>query len=236
MAATQRVVRLTPAEALDFFDSLAQRFLRSPATQHIDNRPVVSVLNLPDFAATYGEEGLDFLLRLMRSRLTQLLGVDPMIVGLLPDGSSASIAVAARMPCDAITGYGLLPDWSGPPVQDYATLIEQRVAEWYRIQDRIDVPFLPVVCVGWDASRRGEYIVDIRQASSFPWRPIISGGTPDLFKSFIAEGRRFLDLTNAPYRVVYIHAWNEWSEGSSVEPGHRFGSQYLHAIQQTVHL
>ncbi len=231
MGATQRVVRLLPTEALWFFDDLAENFAAKDGYLKVAGRPVVSVLNLPDFEQAYGTEGLRYLLRLLRVRLHRRLGVDPFIIGLLPDGKEKSIRVAAEMPCDAITGYGLLPDWTGPPVQSYEQLIDQRVAEWYRIQRRLSVPFLPVVCVGWDASRRGEHMSDLRSVRSFPWRPVITGGSSELFGTFIEHAKTFLDATEAPHRVVFIHAWNEWSEGSAIEPGMSSGYGFLREVR-----
>jgi hypothetical protein len=230
VSATQRVVRLHLPEATAFFNSLADEFLAREAHLRIDGRPTISILNLPDFATTYSVDGLTFLLRLLRHQIQERLRVDPFIIGLLPDGKDSSVEVCRQVPCDAVTGYGLLPDWMGPPVQSYGELIEQRVAEWYRIQRKLEVPFLPVVCVGWDASRRGEHIHDLRQVRSFPWRPIIVGTSPELFGTFLDHAITFMEKTDAQEQVVFIHAWNEWSEGSAVEPSEEFGTDYLAEI------
>ncbi|REG01017.1 glycosyl transferase family WbsX [Asanoa ferruginea] len=225
-------MKLAPEQASRFFDQFARRFVDNRGYQTIAGRPLIAVLNLPDFQAAYGTDGLALLMSLLRARVEETLGIDPFLVGLLPDGKDASIDVAARMPCDAITGYGLLPDWAGPPLQRYEELLEQRVAEWYRIQRRISVPFFPVVCVGWDASRRGAHISDLRSVRSFPWRPIIVGSNPAAFGVFLDEAERFLDATDPPVRCVYIHAWNEWSEGSAVEPGTRWSDDFLKEIEK----
>jgi hypothetical protein len=229
---TARTVRLDPASARVFFDRLSLEFLSAPARLAIAGRPVVSLLNITDFVAEYSLDGFRFLMRLLRHRVRSLLGIDPFLLGLIPNGHPSGVALCNHLPCDGVTGYGLLPNWAGPAVQAYADLIEYRTAEWYRIQRQLRVPFFPVVCAGWDATRRGEHIDDIRRAEGFPWRPVVVDASPTLFGDFLDRADEYLEATEAEHRIIFIHAWNEWSEGSAVEPGLRNRNGYLDELRR----
>jgi len=231
MTTAMRGVRLGPADVTSLFTRLADEFVAQPAYLRIDGRPAILVLNLRDFVAEYGLDGVRFLLRLLRHRITERLQVDPFVVGLLADGTPANVATCQKLPCDGITGYGFLPDWAGPPVQSYAALVERRVAEWYRVQRDLSVPFFPVVCAGWDTSRRGVYVEDLRSVRGYPWRPVVTDTSPGLFGTFLDHALEFNAVTKDDrHQVVFVHAWNEWTEGVAVEPAEENGSAYLAEI------
>lgn len=228
MTAPRSAIRLSPAEITTLFTRLADEFVSRPSYLLIDGRPAVSVLNLRDFVAEYSLDGMRFLLRLLRHRIAERLEVDPFIVGLLTDSMPANIATCRALPCDGVTSYGLLPDWQGSPAQTYAEQIERRVADWYRIQRGLTVPFFPVVCAGWDTTRRGAYIDDPRLVRGFPWRPVVTETSPELFGTFLDHALTFNDVTKDDrHQIVFIHAWNEWTEGTAVEPAEEIGGAYL---------
>jgi hypothetical protein len=171
------------------------------------------------------------MLRYARKLLQQNLGEDPYMIGLVSEANGRNAYIASSLPLDAATGYALLPNWRGPPIQFYRYLIDQRVKEWYAIQKRLAIPFFPVASAGWDASVRGERLTYLGTRSGFPWVPIVVGVTPDLFGSFIDKAIAF-NLENHPKQnIIFIHAWNEWTESAVVEPSDRFGTEMLEQVK-----
>lgn len=59
----------------------------------------------------------------------------------------------------------------------------------------------------------------------------MGGNTPQNFKRALKAIRTWLNDRPANQQIITINAWNEWTEGSYLEPDteHRFG--YLEAIQ-----
>ena len=62
---------------------------------------------------------------------------------------------------------------------------------------------------------------------------VIEGATPDKFKRYL---RALIDKVNCKYGndYVFVTAWNEWSEGSYLEPDDENGSSYLNSITEAL--
>jgi hypothetical protein len=77
--------------------------------------------------------------------------------------------------------------------------------------------------MGWDNTPR----TGLEKMNS-----IVKGNTPDVFKKYLIKAKRLTMERNAEKdRVVTIEAWNEWCEGSHIEPCTRYGMGYLQAIR-----
>ncbi len=58
-------------------------------------------------------------------------------------------------------------------------------------------------------------------------------GTPANYEYWLAETiRRTRRDRSGDERVVFINAWNEWAEGCHLEPGRRYGLQFLEATRR----
>ena len=99
----------------------------------------------------------------------------------------------------------------------YEHLIEQGEALWKHWRGITDGRFWPTVMLGWD--RR-------------PWTKdedlIRTGSTPELFEKSLGKSRDYLN----PERIVMIEAWNEWGEGSVLEPSVEQHFKYLEKVRE----
>lgn len=116
------------------------------------------------------------------------------------------------------------------PTTDYRTVMCQAVQNWSQLSKAFDVPFYPNVTMGWDSSPRtaqdgpyGNY--------GYPYTPSMTGNTPDAFKEAIFAAKMFLAERPTSEQIVSINAWNEWTEGSYLEPDAENGMGYLEAIK-----
>ena len=214
------------------FTTWAETYCQTSLYWKINGRPVCSVLNLTDFARQYGLTAFKLLLLYAKKVMKETLGVEPYLIGVIGQANLRNVYIANKLPIDAVTGYALLPNWMDTPVQHYEELIKQRVKEWYMVQKSLQVPFFPVVAAGWDASVRGERLPKLEAEHGFPWTPIVVGVTPVLFGYFLDQAIEFNLQTYRKENIIFIHAWNEWTEASVIEPSDRFGTDFLEEIHK----
>jgi hypothetical protein len=85
--------------------------------------------------------------------------------------------------------------------------------------------------MGWDPSPRCDQS-DPFDNSGYPFTNTIAGNTPERFKEALAmTKRRLLSKPGGP-RILNINCWNEWTEGSYLEPDQRHGMKYLEAVRE----
>jgi lipopolysaccharide biosynthesis protein len=109
---------------------------------------------------------------------------------------------------------------------EYRDLVERAVAEAPPPHPRI-----PCVCPGWDNSPR-------RKTGAF----IFAGSTPELYEGWLRQIVRQQNARLAlngnsgisPESLIFINAWNEWAEGTHLEPCKKWGHAYLEATRRAL--
>ncbi|TAJ16371.1 MAG: hypothetical protein EPO68_11230 [Planctomycetota bacterium] len=136
----------------------------------------------------------------------------------------------ARVGFDSVTHYVLLPDWSGPFLQDYAQRAAACAATWPELARACALPYMPSVAPGWDASPRGADFGATRP-DKYPWSPVVVGEHPERFRDALARALRYASAHSGPDPLVFIASLNEWSEGHALEPDARYGLRWLEAVR-----
>jgi hypothetical protein len=104
---------------------------------------------------------------------------------------------------------------------DYAIWGKNAVTRWPQWSKEFPVPFFPHVAVGWDTNPRYK---------NFQGNTIVNR-SPAAFADFLRMARDYLDKQKLQPRLITINSWNEWSEGSYLEPDERYGMGYLEAVK-----
>lgn len=115
---------------------------------------------------------------------------------------------------------------------DYDHVRDEYLKYWDSAETNYDIPYFPNVTMGWDSSPR---CVQTDEFGNFgyPFMNTIGGNTPACFRNALEITRdRLLKRTDSP-RIFNINCWNEWTEGSYLEPDERNGMRYLEAIRDT---
>jgi O-antigen biosynthesis protein len=86
----------------------------------------------------------------------------------------------------------------------------------------VDYPRVPCVVPGWDNSARRK-----RRAT------VIHGSSPERYGRWLRAAVAAAPLLGGR-PTVFVNAWNEWAEGAHLEPGARWGRQYLDAHRRAV--
>lgn len=77
--------------------------------------------------------------------------------------------------------------------------------------------------------------LDWDNTSRYKKRAIIfKGASPESFEKWFTLQVASMPQRNLPENFIFINAWNEWSEGTYMEPDEKYGYQYLEAIKRAL--
>lgn len=103
---------------------------------------------------------------------------------------------------------------------EYPLWMERSMKTWDEVCAKLNIPCYPNVSVGWDGTPRNYQ------------GGIVTGNTPERFEEALRRARAWLDQHPREQRILTINAWNEWAEGSNLEPDTIHGTKYLEAIKK----
>ena len=109
-----------------------------------------------------------------------------------------------------------------PANGDYQPWGEKAMQKWAEWDTAFKIPYCPHVSIGWDCNPR---FPDRRQ-------DLIVNNKPEYFKQFLEKAKQYVDQHPRQPRLITINAWNEWAEGSYLEPDVEHGMSYLEMVKE----
>jgi Glycosyltransferase WbsX len=77
--------------------------------------------------------------------------------------------------------------------------------------------------------------VDWDNSSRYKNRAILfRGASPVSFEKWFGKLVETMSQRNLPENFIFLNAWNEWSEGTYLEPDEKYGYQYLEAVKRAL--
>jgi hypothetical protein len=61
---------------------------------------------------------------------------------------------------------------------------------------------------------------------------VLTQSTPEKFERWVRDTVKLFEARKCPEPLLFINAWNEWAEGSHLEPCQRWGTSYLEALRR----
>ena len=200
-------------------------YFRRPEHLSIDGKPVMIIFSTDRLTADLGSAGVKNAFDAMRAECRKAGFKGLHLIACVGNVNAARRAAAEGY--DAVTAYnwpGLGMTGSGNRAP-YETLVTAYRQHWESLIAKSPIPLSPLpLCGGWD---------------SRPWHGennlIRYGRTPELFKRHLIDAKNL--LATIPQRpesppMILVEAWNEWGEGSYIEPHQEFGFGYLDAIRE----
>jgi hypothetical protein len=124
---------------------------------------------------------------------------------------------------DGITHYNFF-DYANMR-RSYLDVLEDAKAEWKYLCENMNAPYYPEVSMGWDSSPRFEKISAEYRACS--------ENTPENIEKALRMAKEHVDShpeLKAP--LVVLNSWNEWTEGTYLQPDDINGYGYLEAVKR----
>jgi hypothetical protein len=93
------------------------------------------------------------------------------------------------------------------------------------------IPYFPNAMINWDNSPRAAANADWSRPAAHVVNSVVTGNTPAAFRQSLEIIKQRLLAAPTQPKIVTINAWNEWPEGSCLEPMPQYGYDYLEAIR-----
>ena len=232
--------RVSPETFEKVGDHLIKDYFRRPNYWKIDGKPYFSFYELTKLLEDFGSvEATRAALDRLRAKAVAAglpgLHLNAVVWGqaILPgEGKPADTAkLIKNLGFDSVTSYVWIHHVSLPEQQtDYNYVRDAYFKYWQTAEQQFGVPYFPNVTMGWDSSPRADQR-DTFENVGYPFMNTISGNTPERFREALEMTKwRLLERKTGP-RILNINCWNEWTEGSYLEPDTVHGMKYLEAIK-----
>lgn len=232
--------RMTASSAVDprqfreMTDIIIERYLTNSNYWRPDGRAWFTIFHLSNLKhGLGGDHAMREALADFRAR-TRAAGAGELHLNAMGGWDGAQPPAMADLGFDSWGPYnwlGLMPKVQGMEVA-YRPWREAAARQW-RIDDARGegrIEYIPNLTMGWDSTTR-VHQDDENVIGNWPFLPVVTGNTPREFEIAARELVRFLDQREGDQpRIVTVNAWNEWTEGSYLEPDNRYGTAYLDAL------
>jgi hypothetical protein len=236
---------VTPATFGTLTEYVTTTYFTHPSYWKLDGKPYFSIYDTKQFLKSFGDD-LDAAAAALgrfreRARAAGFPGLhlNAVLFGLPRDTGDT---VIRRLGFDSTTSYVWIHHYPLPhfPATEYGKAANgyfQAVSKGgghnglERPAASLPVPYHPNVSMGWDSSPRCRNAPEWATRRDYPFGAVMVNNTPEAFRR-VLERARPLAAANPPgQRVITINSWNEWGEGSYVEPDTTHGLGYLEAIR-----
>jgi hypothetical protein len=226
----KRTGEVTVAEFDVVCDHIIRDYFLKPNYLLVDGKPYFSIYEMFHFVEGFGtyKRAAEMLNRFReKAKAAGLKGIyfNVVLWGLKvqpnTEGVKDQAALIKLLGIDSVTSYVWIHDfWPADDISDYQDLADGYFKWWDALGSSLGVPCIPNVSVGWDPGPRRYN----------PNRTIVAN-TPERFQDALSRTYNEMGRHRPQPHMVTLNAWNEWTEGSYLEPDTVFGNRYLDAVK-----
>ena len=231
---------VTPQTFDKICDHVIQSYFQHPFYWRIDGRPYFSFYELTKLLDGFGSvEATRAALDKFRTKAVAAglpgLHLNAVVWGrpILPGEKKPAnpTKLVKDLGFDSVTSYVWVHHAGLPNQQtDYNEVRDNYLRYWNEALHKFSVPYFPNVTMGWDSSPRAHQEDDFGHFG-YPFTNTIANNTPERFQQALEITKRRLQANPDGPRILNINCWNEWTEGSYLEPDQIHGMKYLEAIR-----
>lgn len=233
--------KVSPERFEEIGDLLIRDYFTKSNYWKIDGKPYFSVYDVQKFVENFGSiEATKAAMKRLDEKAVkaELKGIHWNLVAwgnpVLPveNPPSNTPELIRLLEFNSATSYVWIHHTSLPETQtDYNWVRDRYFEHWEKAKSEYGVPYFPNVTMGWDSSPRCDLQSEWGNVG-YPFMNIISNNTPENFKTALQMTKNKLLTDPDGPRILNINCWNEWTEGSYLEPDTINGMKYLEAVKE----
>lgn len=214
-------------------DRVIERYMKHPSYYKIDGKPVFSIYEMGTLIKGLGgventKKALDSFRQKVKQagfpglHLQAILWQVPSVQSTVPgDRTKTRNNTVVYLGFDSLTHYQWIHYARIPPNGDYSVWADTAMKEWESVSKDFSIPYFPHVSNGWDTNSRYKALQNT-----------IKNQSPKAFGHALGKAKEFMDNRPLRPKLMTINSWNEWSEGSYLEPNEKFGMGNLEAVRK----
>ena len=210
----------TPEQLMAVTDYWIEHYFRRPNYLTVDGKPYVSFFAASLVVQQLGSpEKTKAVFDAMRERVRKA-GLPGLHIGACTGPEPSALEQFRRAGYDSVTGYNYT-ELGGSTLQfAYRSFVLGHENVWKGMAGAKGAAYIPLLTIGWDD-----------RPWAGPWsRQRFARRTQDL-RDALGKLKAHLDATGK--KMAILEAWNEWGEGSYIEPNAQFGFRDIEAIRET---
>jgi len=212
---------------------IINQYFKRPNYLKIEGKPVFSIYSLGNLVEGFNNnleetaKALDYFRE--EVKIAGFPGLHLQLVGGEKNGApyfsgvDASVSeVVEALGVNSVTMYNM----AGKRDEDYLRYGEHATNLRNGWDSALDIPFFPCVSIGWDNTPRyPQYGKE---------KVVHYHNTPESFGAYLQKAKEYADSHPDQPKIIVINAWNEWVEGSYIEPDMLNGYGYLSAVKNVM--
>jgi hypothetical protein len=229
-----------PATFDSVMDVCINKYFKDPSYWKVDGCPYFSIYQLYTFIKSFGStEKAVAAFQKFREK-TKAAGFKDLHLNAVQWGLHTEDPIPAKDANELIDLFGINSvdsyvwihhtDMPTFPTVDYDYMMNKAAEYWKASPGNFKVPYHPNVTMGWDASPRCDTSKPWVKGE-YPFFSVITGNSPGKFKQSLQQAKNFVDSIHSAHKIITINSWNEWTEGSYLEPDTINKMKYLEAIK-----
>lgn len=233
--------QMSPVAFDKMTDYIIAKYFKHPSYWLVEGRPYFSVYELTKLLEGFGSvsatrTALDQFRAKVKAAGFPGLHLNAVVWGtpILPQESKPANTpeLLKQLGFDSVTSYVWIHHvpLGEFPATDYEFVGKKYLEYWDGAEKEFPVPYYPNVTMGWDSSPRANQS-DPFINRGYPFMATMADNTPEKFKAALETAKQRLMQRPVHQRILTINCWNEWTEGSYLEPDTLHGMKYLEAIR-----
>jgi len=214
----------TPA---DFFKDVfnndttyaAENYFNNPSYLRVDGKPIFFIHNLPNLCQNLSDSVVKGLFDDARLQLRQKYGEEIYFIGDLgnePDPQKVNTSWTDSI--NAITHY-----FFSDPAKGWDSVLNDTrkyYPAWREFANTTGVKFIPNVYPGFNNT-----------GCEGVTNPAVLPANETAFREMLTTAKSHVDND---LKIIMVTSWNEWLEGTAIEPSMEFGEFFLHAVYDVI--